>query len=115
MVYKDWLCYALLAGPVTIEEEYVLVDNENFEIQISFASIGRPTFLMFHAFREQYKVEPMDSSRCKLIRRIGVEPAFLSRRIFGCITYPTMKKTFEESCPQRLKKAVDEKKLPIDT
>jgi hypothetical protein len=117
VVYKDWLSYLMLGGPVAMEEEY-----DGFEdagptksFSVSYTAIGRPTFMMYRACREEFKVEPIEGKpgHCRFKRIIAVDPAFLSRYIFGCITYPAMKDTLSKKCPQRLQQAIKEKKLPI--
>lgn len=124
VIYKDWLTYLLLGGPVTMEEKYVDFETNNDDDDdattsksfiVSYTAIGRPTFMMYRACREEYRVEPIEGSsgRCRFKRIVAIDPAFLPRRVFGCLTYSVLKDTLSNKCPQRLKQAILEKKLPI--
>ena len=116
VLYSDWLSYLLVGGPVTFDEHYVdYKDTETFkEFSVNYKAISRPSWMMFSAFRERFRVEPMeDKNTCKFTRTVAVDPSFASRYVFGCLSYPTMKKMIEEQCPQRMKDAIHEKRLPI--
>jgi len=116
--YSDWLSTLLLCGAVTMEELYDNFDDSGStkSFGIKYTSIGRPTFMMYRACREEFKVEPLqdnDSNRCKFVRTVAVDPSFTSRYVFGWLVYPAMKKTFMNLCLKRLEEAILEKKLPI--
>jgi hypothetical protein len=117
VVYKDWVSYLMLGGPVAMEEKFENCTDTGptRAFTVSFTATGRPTWMFLRASKEHFQVEPIENSpgRCKFSRTVAVDPAFLPRYIFYFITYNSMKHTFTNKCPQRLLNAVQEKKLPI--
>lgn len=114
VLYKDWLSYLLLGGPITMEEKYDTFDDSGStkRFAVSYTAISRPACMVYKACREEFKVQECNGG-CKFIRTVAVDPAFLPRYVFGCLTYPTLKKTFTKKCPERFEKAVRESTLPI--
>lgn len=116
VMYKDWMSYLLLGGPITMEEKFDSFDDSSAttkRFSISFTALSRPACMVYKACREEFQVEENQQGGCKFTRTVAIDPAFLPRYAFGCMTYPTLKKTFAEKCPARLEKAVKEKRLPI--
>jgi len=114
VLYKDWLSYLLLGGPITMEEKYDTFDGGGAtkKFAVSFTAISRPSFMVYKACREEFKVEEC-SGGCKFTRTVAIDPAFLPRYVFGCLTYNTLKNTFTKKCPGRFEKAVLERRIPI--
>jgi hypothetical protein len=116
IVFRQWLLMILLAGPLTIAEDYDVWEDKEPNMkryQFWLTAASRPKFLSFNRAREEFKVEAISENRCKFTRTVALDPGLLSRYGLGFIVLPMLRHLILVKTPQRLAKAIENKILPI--
>lgn len=105
VVIRDWLFMLLLAGPVTLKEEFDVWNETNRMCNFGFCvtASNRPVCLTYRALREEYKVEA-DGDGAKFTRIVTIDPSFAVQYLLGFLIHPYLKNLFESECPKRFEK-----------
>jgi hypothetical protein len=121
IIFKDLFFMILLLGPVKLYEHFdIWEDDDNYSTKCFGFYVNaatRPSWLTYKALREEFKVEPigdktnLNINRCKFTRTVAIWPSFLIRYILGWIVHPRLSYLFEKAYPERLIKALQEKKF----
>jgi hypothetical protein len=111
VVFRDWFFQILLAGPVTLREEFDVWEDESDHKKFGFCITAstRPVFLTYRAAREEFRVEALSSSSTstttttgsKFTRTFTVDPSFAVRYLLGFLVFPYLSNLFEHTCPRR--------------
>jgi hypothetical protein len=88
--------------------------HETFDVWEHDDDIVKRFQFWFTGGREEFKVEAISSSSCKLTRTVALAPGFVTRYVLGWLVYPELKRLFTVLCPKRLTEAVAMKVLPIN-